>query len=460
MMKKSCLFIKKRLGFAVLVISLAMLLGCSMASVTTHKKNQETADDECVKHNSYLPSADEKNYDKNVGRNDEIKIQEKRSLIEEIETKQDFIENADIQQGRTNEIIQAKGMFESGEYEAVFGKGRWILGIDKESRILLLDEEENNISAYTQDGKQTILLENIIAERTTKINCAKWDGNNYVAWVESLKCEGEEDLGDGWGLYVASISDKIVTVVDQDAGIRAEENNAYTYAAPTNVSIADGYISYVSFGKNDEDRVTDVVKMYEISSGKLETIYQMEADPTCNVLGYTSGGNGKIAWSQAYIRPDALYEGYTSIYDIATGQIYTLDTTQNVINPCINGGHLIAENKPNNTYYDSEIVIYDITENIWKYKISSDFPAYYKSSAQGVNLGEISTWGDYVTWSGMILTNIMVFDLKTSELYVIAENLFDAGNVQIYPGGLLVWSDRRVESTGNLVGEIYYCILK
>ena len=121
---------------------------------------------------------------------------------------------------------------------------------------------------------------------------------------------------------------------------------------------------------------------------------------------------------------------------------------------------MIAENKPNNTYYDSEIVIYDITENIWKYKISSDFPAYYKSSAQGVNLGEISTWGDYVTWSGMILTNIMVFDLKTSELYVIAENLFDAGNVQIYPGGLLVWSDRRVESTGNLVGEIYYCILK
>ena len=47
MMKKSCLFIKKRLGFAVLVISLAMLLGCSMASVTTHKKNQEAADDEC-----------------------------------------------------------------------------------------------------------------------------------------------------------------------------------------------------------------------------------------------------------------------------------------------------------------------------------------------------------------------------------------------------------------------------
>ena len=94
MMKKSCLFIKKRIGFAVLVISLAMLLGCSMASVTTHKKNQEAADDECVKHNSYLPSADEKNYDKNVGRNDEIKIQEKRSLIEEIETKQDFIENA------------------------------------------------------------------------------------------------------------------------------------------------------------------------------------------------------------------------------------------------------------------------------------------------------------------------------------------------------------------------------
>lgn len=469
-MRKGCFFNKSRLGVVALVIVLAMLLGCSMASVTITEKDPDATREQTSStvhsedDNAENAGADDLNTEDSDKSEEPVGAPEPEHetiSIEKIETAQDYIKDTAIAQGNADEIILAEGVLGLGEYGEVRGSEKWLLGLDEEARILVLDEKEHCIAAYAKDGTRTVKLNDIPGDDTTKVNCVRWDGQDFIVWSESKKQEDAEadDVGQGWCVYLADLNAKTVTVIDQDAGIRADENYAHRYVAPTKVSVAEGYVAYISFEKDNAGCITEVVKVYDIASEELKTIYFLEDDPTCNALGDPSIGNGKIAWAQAYIRPDFLYEGYTLVYELATGKIYILDTPENVINPCINGEVLIAENNPNQTYYDSEIVLYAFHENKWIYKISAAFPDYYTRSSRGVGLGQISAWGDYVTWDGMILPSVLVFNTATNELYTITDGRSEVGAIQIYPGGLLAWYDRWVDD-GKLVAEIHYCILK
>lgn len=73
--------------------------------------------------------------------------------------------------------------------------------------------------------------------------------------------------------------------------------------------------------------------LYEIATQQRTPIGYLQGFPTENGIGNSSIGSGYIAWSQAYVRPDFLYEGYTVLYNVATKETATWETEENVINP-------------------------------------------------------------------------------------------------------------------------------
>lgn len=380
---------------------------------------------------------------------------------EEIEIGLVYQQDTDIPQGDPVNIVQERSVLDQEAYSGILENGGWVLGLDSQERILILDGVTYDVKAFSHDGSSVVLRANLMEDRGNAPLCAGWDGGNYVAWSECPYASGlyDETNGASWRVYLADLSTGAITLIDQDTGLRPNMENPYHYLAPTDVCIADGFVSYISFTERGDGEVVQSVMLYSIAEDTLTTVYCLDADPAENALGWTSIGGGKLAWSQAYLRPDSLYEGFTSVYDLSTKQISILRTEDNIINPCMAGAYLIAENNPNQTYYDSEIVVYSLASHLGLYKISPSYPDYALRSSKGVNLGGISAWGRYVTWTGNILTNVLLFDLESGQLYSIVSGRYDVSGVRIYPGGLLLWQERALSETGELTGYTSFCIL-
>lgn len=383
------------------------------------------------------------------------------NTYEKISTTQEYITNLDIPVGDKTEIVLEEGTLGETAYYGLLENGGWYLGMSEDHGILVLNEDGYNIEKVKADGSNEVLLTNIMGDRGKKPECISWDGSSYIAWAESPHANEwyDETLGSDWAVYVANLETGTIILVDEDIGLQAEENAAHNYLAPSNISIQNGYLSYKAYAQREDGKIVEAIKLYDIAKDSLTTIDFLDGDPSNHGMGCPSICDGKVAWSQAYIRDDSLYEGYSVIYDCNTGEKSIVETDENIINPILSTGYLIGENNPNRTFYDSEIVMYSFKYKSWKYKISPDFPDYKAASANGVNLGAISTWDDYVTWSGSVLTNVVVMDLEKEVLYTITEGKYDISNIALYPGGLLVWQERYFDDAG-LHGQMNYAILK
>lgn len=108
------------------------------------------------------------------------------------------------------------------------------------------------------------------------------------------------------------------------------------------------------------------------------------------------------------------------------------------------GDYLICESKPNETFYDGEIVLFEQSSGTVLRRITSAYPSYARSSQNGVNLGSVTSCGSYFTWSGNLLTGVCLMDTQTGELFVISEGHPEVINSILYPGNLLTWAVREV----------------
>ena len=373
-----------------------------------------------------------------------------------------YIQDSDIPSDRAVRIIDEIGTFDENNYSVYAKEGGWLLGADSDKNILVLSNNGNDVKRIAKDGNETIVFHNLLTNQNHMLDSIAWDGEDYIAWAECRRpTESEIEDGSDWEINILNIQTGEKLQIAKDNGIRPEIGSAYYYLCPTKIANVDGFVSYVTFAQREDGQIVQAIALYEIALKQHRIIYYLDGDPKENGLGYPSIGSGYVAWAQAYIRPqDGLYEGYTLLYDLSTQKITILESTENIINPCIADGWIVCENHPNETYYDGQIVAYQIERNAWIYKISAEYPDYYSLSTLGVSLCFPSSWGSFITWHGSPLSSVIVMDLQSGTLYKIVENAFSVKEVLLYPGGLLAWFEQYKNDAGETEQCLRYCFLK
>lgn len=374
----------------------------------------------------------------------------------EIETKMNYKVNNEIEIGNNSDIVAKQGVFKDKVYwrDCIVS-----LGTDKKGNLITFNLKTNNIESIDSKNNLSILL-NIMEGRNNHVYTMRKFGD-IVAWSECphADVDPDETRGANWGLYFADLSTKKITKIDGYKEIDVPENAQYSYFVPNNVFISPDRISYISWDYSPDGKVTSVIKLYTISSGKLEIIDYLNEDITKYAFGYPHISGDKMVWCKALVNPDGTYTGYSILYDLKTKVKLKLSTKENIINPTINGNYIFAQGTPNKTFWDSEICIYDISKNEWIYKINNGYSEY--SARDNVYLTNLNTVGNYLVWDTGVLNALVLFNKEDNKLYNIVpySEKKEINNVQLLDGGLLTWFEHPIGSDRSK-SEYKYIFLK
>lgn len=385
-----------------------------------------------------------------------------------LETRLDYLTNDEIPEGNSSEIIEESGEIGVTAYFDYIQKAGIPLGFDINRNMISLDAVSFNLESIPPEGKKSILAANVMGDRKRKVQCAVYEAP-YLVWAECPNANNFPDSTHGadWAVYIMNIETDELTLIDYDQGIRLGKGYLYSYLCPMKIAMCGDYIAYQSFAKNTEGVVVDVMKLYTISNRTMLIIDELKTDPTKNAIGEPSISGNLIAWSHEYVRPDSLLEGYCVLYDISTGIRTKLITSENVIHPYLTEGYLIAQNNPNQSRSDSEIVVYDISKTSWLYKFNGSFSQY----ADKINptlretiptLSEPSSIDRYFTWRVTGAPALIVMDLKTGIRYTIIDK--DDGhsvNVPVlHNGHVLTWGEPEDTPNNGRIIHLYYHYLR
>ena len=377
-----------------------------------------------------------------------------------LQTELNYLQNLEIPEGDPAEIVLEQGIMGKDGYGGALDLLGWTLGANAEQNLLTLDTDGTLYQTF-KGGENHILYPDLRSDPAHEIQCADWDGGSYVVWAEHPPFE-DIPYGVGWEVHLLNLQTGENRVIDRDQGLRPVDGNACPCVTPTSVAIADGYVSYGSYAPREDGTVVEAIMLYEIASEKLEAIGWLQGDPTKYRMGASSVGGGYVSWWQGYERPeDALYEGYSLLYDLSTRETRILQSPENLINPYMIDDWVVCESNPNRTYYDSEIVAYQISKNQWRYKISPEYPGYRDF---GDNLGRQSAWKHYVTWSGDSLPHALLLDLEHGVQYMVGtierDTYDELYGIHLYPGGILTWFDHFLDAERELQVRVHYAFLR
>lgn len=380
----------------------------------------------------------------------------------ELITKINYKLNDEIPVGNNNDIIARQGVLAA---QAFNRPEITILGKDAHDNIIIFNSDTEEIEKVDLDGDISIVM-NIMEGRKNHVYTIKKRGD-IVAWSECPYANQYPDPtnGAGWALYYANLKTKSITKVDEyKPGTVVPENAQYRYLCPNQISIASDYITYCSWEHNPDGQITSVIKLYTMSTGKLETLDYLNEDLSNHAFGNPHVSGSKVVWCKALINPDGTYTGHSYLYDINTKVKTKLVTTENIINPLISDNYIYAEGQPNKTFWDSEVCIYDISKNEWVYKINNDY-SLYKSHLH-YYLTDLQAAKSYLLWSSGVPIGITVFNQEDNKLYnlVPEPDRVEVNEIkypQLLDGGLLIWHDLKYGKTfGNDKFTFRYIMLK
>lgn len=378
----------------------------------------------------------------------------------EIATEMNYLMNDELPHGNAETIIALQGSV-SEDYPASDNTHAFIMGSDAERNLYFTDWEDYSVHRLSAVGEDTIIIQSLLENREDDIYTSVFHKAGF-AWSEcpNAAISPDPDDGAGWVVCYADLNTGEIKITDQDKGLRPAENTAYRYCCPTTPALSDEYLSYVSFEENEQNEVVQALKLYHIPTGKTETLTYLEDDPSCNAPGSPSMDGDILTWCSGYIRPDGLYEGETFYMNLSERVITRLDTEENVINPCAAGHFIVAENKPNQTFYDSEIVVYDRNRRQWIYKINQN-AAEYRGHANSA-LEIITCSGPYAVWQTFTNYVLLVMDLNTGTVYQIDEAPSDGllWHPRLLPGDLLLWDIEHYDpQSGESQFDLQYAFL-
>ncbi|NSW92891.1 MAG: hypothetical protein HPY74_19995 [Firmicutes bacterium] len=425
---------------------LMIILALTMLALTSCIQNKNTSQESISNNSSVSNDAD---------------IQPKSI---ELVTKKNYKINDEIPIGNNADIIAKQGEFKA----KAFGRPEaTLLGTDDNGNIIIFNSDTEDIERVDLDGNISIVM-NIMQGRKNHVYTIKKRGD-IVAWSECPHADQDPATdptnGADWALYYADLKTKTITKVDgYKPGIVVPENAQYRYLCPNQISIASDYITYCSWEHNPDGEVTSVIKLYTISTGKLETLDYLNEDLTNHAFGNSNVSGDKVVWCKALVNPDGTYTGHSYLYDIKTKVKAKLVTDENIINPRISGNYIYAEGHPNKTFYDAEVCIYDIDKNEWIYKINNGYSLY--KSRKDYYLTSLQEFENYLLWSSGIPWGITIFNQEDNKLYNLVPapdgvKVDEIKYPQLLDGGLLIWRDLKYgETFGKDKFTFRYILLK
>ncbi len=294
----------------------------------------------------------------------------KQIQFKDLVTNKNYKVNDQIEIGNSTDIVVKQDVWQSPIY---WRSNVNILGADSQGNIITFNIENSNVESIDSDQKLSVLI-NLTEGRPNHVFAIKKFGD-IIAWSEcphgNVDPASDTTRGANWGLYYTDLKTKKITKIDEYKGVTVPEGTQYSYLAPNQVFIAPDHISYITFDYNPEGKVTSVIKLYTISTQKLEVLDYLNEDLTKYAFGYPRVSGDKVVWCKALVNPDGTYTGCSYLYDIKTKTRSKLVTDENIINPIISRNYIFAQGEPNKTFYDSEVCIYDIDKNQWVYKINN-----------------------------------------------------------------------------------------
>lgn len=377
-----------------------------------------------------------------------------------LETKLDYLVNEQIQQGNIEDILEEIGVVGETDYLDYTGTA-YFLGFDKNRNLIMIEDGTTyDLVSIPKKGNKKILVENIMDDRNRQIKFAIYQ-EPYLVWSECPNARTLPDptMGSDWAVYLLNVKTGKKTLIDYDQGLRVNAKYLHRYLCPMLLDIDGDYIVYPGFAKNTQNTIVPVIKTYQISSKEIKIIEELKSDLFHNALGAPSIYGNLITWPEAYINEDATYDGFCVLYDLNTGEKKKILTPENVINPTLTDGYLIATNQPNVTFYDAEIVVLDLTDMTWKLKINSNFSIYSNNKYNPLYVSGCNM--DYCTWDAPMIDSLAFLDYRQQLVYhlIKMEEGHQVNHPIIHNGNVLTWFEH-VETENGLTPRLYYYYLK
>lgn len=388
------------------------------------------------------------------------------STDNEIITSDNYLVNDQIPIGKNVSVIAKQGTFNQNgsafKGTSYYNKDVDFLGMDSNYNFIIDDYISGKIDSVNSNNKVTTVL-NYIGSRKDHMFAMSMCGN-IVAWSEcphgDMDPAADTTNGAGWGLYYTDLKAKKIIKIDGYKKITVPANAQYHYLAPNKVIVSPDHISYISWDYAPDGSVEPVVKLYTISTQKLEILDYLNEDVTNHAFGYPYVSGDNMVWCKAQINQDGTYSGYSVLYNLKTKVISKLVTDENIINPQIRGDYIFASGQPNKTFYDSEICIYDILKNKWMFKINSSYSQYKNLSDN--YLTDLQSVGNYLVWDTGGSNSLVLFNKNDNKLYNIvpaSDKRYITGP-ELLDGNILIWYDRPYSSQGTGIGAYKYVVLK
>ncbi len=384
----------------------------------------------------------------------------------EINTTKNYLANNQIPVGNNANIIIKQGAFEQKipafKGKSYYNKDADFLGMDSRRDLIIDDYDSGVIDSIDSSNKVTTIL-NYMGNRKNHVYSMGMSGS-IVAWSEcphgNVDPVSDTTNGAGWGLYIADLTTKKITKIDGYKKISVPKGAQYYYLAPSGVTVSPDHVSYISWDYAPDGSVKPVIKLYTISTEKLEILDYIEEDVSNHAFGYPHISGDKMVWCKAQVNGDGTYTGYCILYDLKTKVRTKLVTDENIINPLISGNYVFASGQPNKTFYDSEICIYDIAKNQWVYKVNNSYSQYRETKDD--YLMDLQSAGNYLVWNTGGKNSLVLFNKADNKLYNIvpvSDKRYITG-ARLLDGNLLVWYDRPFSAHGSGIGTYKYVALK
>ncbi|MCE5195743.1 MAG: hypothetical protein LLG09_01235 [Negativicutes bacterium] len=380
-----------------------------------------------------------------------------------LDTKVEYLTNDQIPQGNIEDVLEESGVLGETAYFDFENGLITFLGFDKNRNLIMIEDGTTfDLVSIPKEGKKKVLFENVMGDRKREIKYGVYQ-EPYVVWSEcpNARTIPNPTKGTDWAVYMLNIQTKELTLIDYDQGLRVDNNYPDSYLCPKLIDIDGDFIVYPGFAKNAKGIIVPIIKTFQISTEEIKIIGELKSDPFNNSFGAPSIYGNLITWPEAFFRKDGLYEGFCVLYNIDTGESKKIITPENVINPTLTNGYLVASSQPNKTFYDAEVVVLDLSDFTWKLKVNSNLSIYSKHDRNSFSItGCIDTM---CAWYALSPDTdaLVILDIKQQLLYTIIGK--EEGHLVNYPilrtGKVLTWYEHVMTENG-LKPRLYYHYIK
>jgi len=380
-----------------------------------------------------------------------------------LETKVEYLTNDQIPQGNIEDVLEESGVLGETAYFDFENGLITFLGFDKNRNLIMIEDGTTfDLVSIPKEGKKKVLFENVMGDRKREIKYGVYQ-EPYVVWSEcpNARTIPNPTKGTDWAVYMLNTQTKELTLIDYDQGLRVDNNYPDSYLCPKLIDIDGDFIVYPGFAKNAKGLIVPIIKTFQISTEEIKIIGELKSDPFNNSFGAPSINGNFITWPEAFFRKDGLYEGFCILYNIDTGESRKIMTPDNVINPTLTHGYLVASSQPNKTFYDAEVVVLDLSDLTWKLKVNSNLSIYSKHDRNPFSItGCIDTMCAWYAASPDT-DALAILDIEQQLLYTIVakEEGHTVNYPMLRPGKVLTWYEHVITENG-LKPKLYYHLIK